>query len=63
MHPLARRLLRLDRSDKHPPMAWLNPGETTEQARARWLADHPAEDLATELMFITWDTPVGGEIG
>jgi hypothetical protein len=63
MHPLARRLLRLDRRDKHPPLAWLNTDETTELVRARWCSEHPAEDPATELMFITWDTPVRGEIG
>ena len=63
MHRLARRLLRLDRRDKHPSLAWLNPGETTELARVRWCSEHPDEDPATELMFITWDTPVGGEIG
>ena len=65
MHSLARRLLRLARGsrDKHPPRAWLNPGETTELARVRWCSEHPDEDPATELTFITWDNPVGVEIG
>jgi hypothetical protein len=47
MHPLACRLLRLDRRDKQPPMAWLNPGETPELARVRWCSEHPDEDPAT----------------
>jgi hypothetical protein len=36
-------------------MAWLNPGETTE--RARWLAQHPDKDPATELLFVTFRLP------
>jgi hypothetical protein len=61
MHPLERRIVRLleTTGGKHPSIAWLNVGETMEQARARWLADHPAEDSATELMFITWRAPAG----
>ena len=57
---IASRLDKLEAtSDEHPSIAWLNVGETPEQARARWLADHPAEDPATELMFVTWRTPSG----
>jgi hypothetical protein len=48
MHPLARRILRLARGrDKQPPVAWLNPGETTERARVRWCSEHPDKDPAT----------------
>jgi hypothetical protein len=35
----------------------------TELARVRWCSEHPDEDPATELTFITWDNPVGVEIG
>ena len=45
MHSLARRLLRLARGsrDKHPPMAWLNPGETTELAHSAGAASTPTK--------------------
>jgi hypothetical protein len=51
-------------NDNGPSIAWLNLGETAEQATARWRTNHPGKDPETELMFITWsNTSVGGEIG
>jgi hypothetical protein len=44
-------------SSKHPPAVFFLPPETTEQARARWLADHPGADPETELLFVTFHLP------
>jgi hypothetical protein len=44
-------------SSKHPPAVFFLPPETTEQARARWLAQHPDKDPATELLFVTFRLP------
>jgi hypothetical protein len=47
------------RSSKHPPAVFFLPPETTEQARARWLAQNPGKDPATKLMFVTFHLPPG----
>jgi hypothetical protein len=47
------RLLKAAGNDNGPCIAWLNLGETTEQATARWRADLPGKDPEMELMFIT----------
>jgi hypothetical protein len=46
MHLLARRILRLARGRDKPPVAWLNPGETTG-AQSPLVQRHPDKDPAT----------------
>jgi hypothetical protein len=57
MSALTRRLDRLETIDgeqQPPAIAWRHTGETHEQARARWQADHPDEDPTRELLFVSW---------
>jgi hypothetical protein len=60
MSNIKARLEKLETAQhrsKHPPAVFYLPPETREQARARWLADHPGADPATELLFVTFRLP------
>jgi hypothetical protein len=47
--------LEATRPGRRPIYAWLNPGETQEQALARYRAENPGKDDPT--MFFTWRMP------
>jgi hypothetical protein len=51
---IRKRLDRLGGGDKPPFIAWRYPDETPEQARSRWCSEHPDEDPASRLLFVTW---------
>jgi hypothetical protein len=60
MSSIKGRLEKLEtaqHSSKHPPAVVFLPPETTEQARARWIAENPDKDPATELLFVTFRLP------
>ena len=59
MTNIRQRLAKLEAVDggRFGRFAWVDYGEDTIQAHARWCVEHPDLDPATPLTFIGWEPP------
>jgi len=58
---ISGRIAKLESANSNhvPVIVWVNDGESTEKAMARWLAERPGQDPVRdnrEVIFISWGT-------